>query len=62
MKSKLMLCLVFLFVFVVIGFLVLTVVALIGGNIGVSELILLVIVSALGAGGVTWTVGNRSRK
>lgn len=62
MKSKLMLCLVFLFVFVVIGFLVLTVVALIGGNIGVSELILLVMVSALVAGGVTWAVGNRSRK
>lgn len=62
MKSKLMLCLVFLFVFVVIGFLVLAVVALIGGNIGVSELILLVMVSALVAGGVTWTVGNRSRK
>lgn len=62
MKSRLVLCLVFLFVFVIVGFLALTVVALIGGNIGITELVLLIIVSALAAGGVTWTVGNRHHK
>lgn len=61
MKSNVIACLTFIASFVLIGFLVFTVIAITGANVGAIELGLVSLVAVLGAAAVTRSV-QKSRQ